>query len=66
MKQIQIIVFVLITFCLIGKLSASSKAYVTDNFKITLRTGPSTQNKIIKLLRSGQLLDVIETPGKMV
>ncbi len=34
--------------------------YVTDQFEITLRTGPSTANSIVKMLKSGQPLTVIE------
>jgi SH3 domain protein len=34
---------------------------VTDSFEITLRTGPSGGNKIIAMLSSGQLLEVLET-----
>ncbi len=51
--------------CLMGfsGLSFSATAYVTDSFKITLRTGPSTENRIVFLLPSGQPLEVIETQG---
>ena len=37
------------------------KAYVSDTFKITLRTGPSVQNKIITLLSSGQPLKILDS-----
>ncbi|RLB41085.1 MAG: TIGR04211 family SH3 domain-containing protein [Deltaproteobacteria bacterium] len=43
--------------------SFGATAYVTDSFKITLRTGPSTENKIVSLLPSGQPLEVMETEG---
>ena len=33
--------------------------YVTDDFEVMLRTGPSTQNKIIRPLRSGALIKVL-------
>jgi SH3 domain protein len=46
-----------------GQAGASNKVYVTDIFEITLRTGPSTENKIIKLLSSGQSLEVLEVQG---
>ncbi|MCF8040221.1 MAG: TIGR04211 family SH3 domain-containing protein [Desulfohalobiaceae bacterium] len=35
-------------------------AYVTDTIKITMRNGPSTQNKILKMLPSGTKLEVID------
>jgi SH3 domain protein len=41
----------------------AAKAYVTDTFEITLRTGPSNENKIIAMLSSGQALEVLESQG---
>lgn len=43
---------------------ASDRLYISDTFTITLRTGPSTENKIIKMLSSGQALEVIEQQEK--
>ncbi len=37
--------------------------YVTDLLKLPLRTGPSTEYKILALVESGQRLDVVE-PGE--
>lgn len=34
--------------------------YVTDEFKVTLRTGTSTSNSILTMLKSGEALKVIE------
>jgi SH3 domain protein len=42
----------------------ATKAYVTDSFEITLRTGPSNENKIIAVLFSGRPLDVLDTRGE--
>jgi SH3 domain protein len=39
-------------------------AYVTDSFEITLRTGPSTENKIVAMLPSGRPVDVLGTQGE--
>ena len=47
--------------CLIGTVCWAEIGYVTDSIKITLRTGPSIQHKIIIMLESGQSLDIIET-----
>jgi len=33
--------------------------YVTDDFEVMLRTGPSVQNKIVKSLRSGTSIQVL-------
>ena len=49
---------------LISSLSAQAEnMYVTDVLKVTLRTGPSLNNKIIKMVESGQKIEVIE-PGQ--
>ena len=63
MKQIQVSILVLLTFCFINQSSASNKAYVTDTLRITLRTGPSIENKITDFLSSGQSLDIVATQG---
>jgi len=34
--------------------------YVTDSFEIMVRSGPNLENKIIKVLRSGSKVDVID------
>jgi SH3 domain protein len=46
-----------------GQSSGSEKAYVTDTLRITLRTGPSIENKIVTFLNSGDSLEVMETQG---
>ncbi len=43
---------------------ASERLYVTDSFTINLRTGPSNENKIIRMLSSGQALEVLEAQEK--
>ncbi|MFX0203464.1 MAG: TIGR04211 family SH3 domain-containing protein [Candidatus Hodarchaeota archaeon] len=64
MKRITIGLLVLLTFCIIvDRTSASDRVYVTDSLNITLRTGPSIENKILLSLSSGQLLDLMETEG---
>jgi SH3 domain protein len=40
--------------------ASAETAYITDIFKITLRSGPSTENKIIRMLSSGQAVEVLE------
>lgn len=46
---------------LLGSLSWASTAYVTDSLRITLRTGPSVDNKIIGILNSGDVAEVLNT-----
>ncbi len=44
----------------ISSMALAQTRYVTDQFEITLRSGPSTSNSIIAMLKSGQALKVIE------
>lgn len=44
--------------------SRAAKAYIADSFEITLRTGPSNENKIIAMLFSGRPVDVIGIQGE--
>jgi SH3 domain protein len=39
----------------------AEKAYVTDFFEITLRTGPSTENKVLSVISTGQPVEILET-----
>ena len=56
MKLISILLLALAT----GNLYAETR-YITDIFQITLRSGTSTKNEIIRMLPSGQALKVLET-----
>ncbi len=57
--------FLLVQICIIfATLPVEAKTmYVTDVLKVTLRTGPSIENKIIKLIESGQRVEVLK-PGE--
>lgn len=64
MKKIHIItriVIIILGLCLLSGQSLADDAYVTDSFKVTLRTGPSTENKIISMISSGQPVEVLES-----
>ena len=61
MKRIRLVLFVILGLFLMGQTSWATKAYVTDSLEITFRTGPSTENKIITFIRSGQPLEVLES-----
>ena len=39
---------------------AAETRYITDEFEVTLRSGTSTANSIVKLLRSGEAVTVLE------
>ena len=54
--------FALLLICLtliLPQLTLAETRYVTDKFKITLRSGESTSHKIIRMLDSGMGLDVL-------
>ncbi len=57
MKRITIVLALL---ACVGSLQAETR-YVTDKFKITLRTGESSSNKILKMLPSGTPLELLES-----
>lgn len=40
--------------------SVAQTVYVTENFEITMRTGPGVDRKIISLVQSGNALEVLE------
>jgi SH3 domain protein len=46
---------------LLPQLVSAETRYVTDIFKITMRSGESTSHKIIRMLDSGQAVDVLST-----
>lgn len=47
-------------FLLSAAQAAAQSAWVSDQFEVMLRTGPSTSNAIERMLRSGTALEVIE------
>jgi SH3 domain protein len=42
----------------------ADRAYVTDSFEITYRTGPGTNHKIIRMISSGQSVEVVREEGE--
>jgi len=45
---------------LIPSVVLAENAYVTDEFEVTMRSGPSTQNAILRMLASGTTVEVVE------
>ena len=45
---------------LIPSVVLAENAYVTDEFEVTMRSGPSTQNAILRMLPSGTTVEVVE------
>jgi len=53
--------FSVVFFSILVAVSAFAETmFVTDSFKITLRTGPSDENKVIAMLKSNEELEVLE------
>ena len=54
-----------VTLFLIASAAAQAQsAWVSDQFEVMLRTGPSTSNAIERMLRSGTALEVLETDAE--
>ena len=53
----------LLLLCLSATMLYAETMYISDVLKITLRSGPSTENKILAVLQSGQTIEVL-TPGE--
>lgn len=51
---------VFISLLLFSTLAIADTRYVIDELRITVRSGPSTQNQIVKVLNSGTKLNVLE------
>ena len=56
MKTLSMMLLAIAWFFGITQQGWATKAYVIDSFEITLRTGPSNENKIIAMLFSGRPL----------
>lgn len=61
MKRYQILWVIALSLFLMNQPSWAATVYVTDSLKVTLRTGPGTDNKIIAMLSSGERVEVLET-----
>lgn len=54
----------LILFLMSAQFANAATRYVTDVFQVTLRSGKSTQNEIVRMLPSGTALNVLEVDSK--
>ncbi len=67
MRSIKTVLFLVCNFILFGiYFSYAQTVYVIDEFEVTMRTGPSIENKIIAMLPTGTKLQVIEEEGDWV
>jgi SH3 domain protein len=58
--MIRISLFLLLLFVGTAQLHAAEVKYVTDIFEVTMRSGTTTSNSIVRLLRSGQRVTILE------
>jgi SH3 domain protein len=63
MNRLQLILAFTLGFCWVAQPGWAAKAYVSDSFQITLRTGPGIDHKIIAMPLSGQPLEVLGSEG---
>jgi len=67
MRSKKTVLFLACNFILFGiAFSYAQTVYVIDEFEVTMRTGPSIENKIIAMLPTGTKLQVIEEQGDWV
>ena len=59
LKRFRLLGLVLL-FCLFSASVYGETMYVSDVLKLTLRTGPSIENKIISVIESGQMMEIID------
>lgn len=64
MKTLRVMGLVILAVLGVTQDGLAARAYVADSFEITLRTGPSNENKIVAMLYSGRALEVLETRGE--
>ncbi len=63
--EVKMKVYVLLfLIALIPAAVVAENAYVTDQFDVTMRSGPSTQNTILRMLPSGTTVEVVEVDGE--
>jgi len=61
MKNLKTRFWIVLTVLLVlPALAAAETVYVSENFEITMRTGPGTERKIISLVESGKALEMVE------
>jgi len=62
-QQLQRLVFLGIVLMCFSANGFAESLYVTDQLKLTLRSGPSTEHKILAVVESGQKVEMLE-PGE--
>ena len=60
-SYVKTLVMGICLFFLSAAVLAETKYYINDNMKITMRTGPATDRKIIALLNIGQEVEILKS-----
>jgi len=63
MDRMRFILGLISVLFMVAQSSWAATVYVSDSFEITLRTGPSIENKVIAMPSSGQPLEVLDAQG---
>ena len=61
LKLKRVVLFIGICLAVFTGISHAESMYVTDLIKLTLRSGPSTEYKILAVVESGQQLEILES-----
>ena len=59
-KIVNYQIFLFICSLTFWSVSTSASKYVTDEFEVTMRSGTSTSNNIVLMLKSGQIVEILE------
>ncbi len=60
-KAWKFVILITLGLSLVGQTGWARKAYVTDSFRISLRRGPSIENKILRFVPSGLPVEILES-----
>ncbi|MDH3761426.1 MAG: TIGR04211 family SH3 domain-containing protein [Gammaproteobacteria bacterium] len=56
----RLVLSALLSASIAAPLAAAETRYITDEFEVTMRSGTSTANSIVRMLRSGESVTVLE------
>jgi SH3 domain protein len=60
MTSLQLRITLFLSALFVSSTALAESLYITDQFEVTLRSGTSTSNSIISMLKSGQKVELIE------
>jgi SH3 domain protein len=63
MKALIFLTAFMIGWSVLGQICMAEKAYISDSFEVTFRSGPSIDNRVILMLRSGEAVEVMKSSG---